>query len=193
MPPKKTRPRLTFRSEAARGELERELRVPQPVEQARRVAEEGRVLFEVDADAAEEDAPAADVRLVRQRRRVERHEHNVVPARQQLRRQRVVAQTTPAVHLRGPGRDVEKAHVSPGGRAVEGSARVEVLEEVALVRLIPADDAGRHRPDVETADEGRPREAADEPFVLRDGRDDEARAERLGYLVLPQLDDAREG
>src|SRR5215203_18762 len=72
-------------------------------------------------------------------------------------------------------------------------ARVEVLEEVALVRLIPADDAGRHRPDVEASDEGRLREAADEPLVLGDGRDDEAGAERRGQLLLSDLDDARKG
>src|ERR1043165_3985128 len=76
---------------------------------------------------------------------------------------------------------------------MKGPARVEVFEEVALVRLIPADDAGRHRPDVETPDERRLREAADEPFVFGDGRDDEAGAERFGYRLLPDLDDAREG
>src|ERR1044072_8728713 len=73
------------------------------------------------------------------------------------------------------------------------SPRGEVLEEVALVRLIPAHEVGRHRPDVPAPDEGRLREAAYERAVLRDGRDDEARPERGGHLVLSDLDDAREG
>ena len=39
-------------------------RVPQPIEEARRPAEEREVLLQVDADAAEQHAVAADVRLV---------------------------------------------------------------------------------------------------------------------------------
>ncbi len=35
---------------------------------------------------------------------------NVVPAREQLRGERVVAQATPAIHLRGPGGDVKNPH-----------------------------------------------------------------------------------
>src|SRR4030095_13616572 len=101
--------------------LDARLRAPQPVEQARRVAEERRVLFEVDADAAEEDAPAADVRLVGQGRRVERAQQDVMAARQKLRRQRVIAQATPAVHLRGPGGDVENPHmISDWGLRIAG-------------------------------------------------------------------------
>src|SRR3954471_10950484 len=76
---------------------------------------------------------------------------------------------------------------------MKGSPRVEVLEEVAFVRLIPAHEVGRDRPDVQAPDEGRLREAAYERGVLGDGRDDEARAERLGHRTLRDFDDAREG
>src|ERR1700749_3231774 len=82
---------------------------------------------------------------------------------------------------------------SPGRRAVEGPTRVEVLEEVAFVRLIPAHEVGRDGADVQAPDERRLREAAYERGVLRDGRDDERRPERFGDVVLLDLDDAREG
>ncbi len=58
------------------------------------------VLLQVDADAAEEHVVLADVRLVGARRRVDRHQRDVVPAREQLGRQRVVAQAAAAIHAR---------------------------------------------------------------------------------------------
>ena len=59
--------------------------------------EERRVLLEKDADAAKHDVMLADVRLVGPCRRVDRRQHDVVPARHERGRKRVVAQAAPAV------------------------------------------------------------------------------------------------
>ena len=82
----------------ARRQPQRPVGVPETIQQARRVPEERGVLLQEDADAAEEDVAAADVALVRPRGRVDGREQHVVAAREQLRRQRVVAQAAPAVH-----------------------------------------------------------------------------------------------
>ena len=126
-------------------------RVPQPVEQRGVCRNSGDVLLQVDADAAEEHAAAADVRLVGQRRRVDGQQRDVVAARHQLGGQRVVAQAAAAVHRRRAGGEREDAHRSRPlrrrsvRRALNRAARVEVLEQVALVRLVPADLRGRDR------------------------------------------------
>ncbi len=87
-------------------------RVPQPIEKARRAPEKRRVLLQVDADAAEQDALAADVRFVGIRRRVEREQRHLVAAAEQFDRERVVARAAAAVHPRGPGGDREDVHTS---------------------------------------------------------------------------------
>ena len=70
----------------------------------------GRLLLQVDIDAAEEHAVDADVRLVGAQRRVRGHEQHVFAQLQQRGGQRVVVQTTAAVHAGRPGRDVGDAH-----------------------------------------------------------------------------------
>ena len=103
-------PRVGLHRPAGEG-LDDRRRVPQPVEQPRRVAQKRDVLVEVDADAAEQHrVAAADVGLVGQRGRVDGHQRDVVPPAQQLRRQRVVAQARAAVHVRGPGGDRQNLH-----------------------------------------------------------------------------------
>ena len=97
---------------APRDELEQPRRLPQPVEQPRRPAEERDVLLQVDADAAEEDPLPADVLLVGAGRRVEGQQGDVVPAPGQGRRERVVADAASAVHAAGAGRDAGDSHVS---------------------------------------------------------------------------------
>jgi hypothetical protein len=62
------------------------------------MAEDRQLVFEVHTDAAEKHAAPADVRLVGPRWRVQRHQDDVVTAAHELRRQRVVAQATAAVH-----------------------------------------------------------------------------------------------
>ncbi len=52
------------RNRAARGELQGPLGIPEAVEQPRRVAEKAGVLFEIDADASEEDLVRGHVGLV---------------------------------------------------------------------------------------------------------------------------------
>ena len=84
-----------------RRELDDPFGVPQAIEHARRVPEDGRVLLEEHADAAEHDVMLADVALVGPRRRIHRRQHDVVPAGHERRRERVVAQAAPAVHLSG--------------------------------------------------------------------------------------------
>src|SRR5678815_380070 len=63
------------------------------------------------AAAAEKHARFADIRLVGQRRRVERKEHDIVASRLQLGRQRVVSQAAAAVHPRRACRNKEDLHM----------------------------------------------------------------------------------
>ena len=93
-------------------ELQRPGRVPELVEKARRMPEERRVLLEKHADPAEEHLLAADVRLVGLGRRVDRRQHDVVAAPEQLGRERVVAQAAAAVHAAGAARERQDAHAS---------------------------------------------------------------------------------
>ncbi len=76
-------------------------RVPQPIEDAWRMAEQRHLLLEEDADAAEEHLGAADVAFVGAGRRVDRRQQHVVAAGEQRRGERVVAQAAAAVHLAG--------------------------------------------------------------------------------------------
>src|SRR5690242_17349093 len=98
------------RDRAARRGLQYRPGIPEPVEPCRREAEGREVLLQVYADAAEKYALGADVRLVGEGRGIERQQRDVVPLRDQLRCQRVVAQTTAAIHVRGPGGDREELH-----------------------------------------------------------------------------------
>src|SRR2546423_584664 len=92
--------------------MERPLRVPQPVQQPGRVAKEVRVLLEIHADAAEQYLVPADVRLVGESRRVNGQEDDVVPLTLDLRRQRVVADTAAAIHLRSAGGEGNYFHAT---------------------------------------------------------------------------------
>ena len=87
-------------------------RVPDPIEKPRRPAEERHVLLQVDADAAEQHALAADVGLVGIRWCVQRQERDVVAARQKLHRQRVVPRAAAAIHPRGASRDRQNLHMA---------------------------------------------------------------------------------
>src|SRR5215475_98686 len=69
------------------------------------------MLFQVDADAAEESLLAADIRLIGQRRRIKRQQRDIVPLVDQFSGERVVAQTTAAIHSGGAGGDVENIHM----------------------------------------------------------------------------------
>ena len=80
--------------------------LPQPIEQPWGLAEQRDVLFQVDADASEEDPMLADVRLIGRQRGVRGHERDVVTARQQRRGKRVVAYAAAAIHTARAGRDV---------------------------------------------------------------------------------------
>ena len=104
------------RDAAAGGRADHGGRVPDEVEDRGRLAEEREVLLQVDADAGEENVRVGDVVLVRARRRVDGQQHHVVPARQELRGERVVAQAGAAVHPGGAGGDGEDAHPRPRPR-----------------------------------------------------------------------------
>ena len=89
------------------------------------------------------------LRLVGARRRVDRHERHVVPARQQFRRQRVVAEAAAAIHPCRAGGDREDLHdasFQAGGIQVapeaQRSADGRQSAYRALVCLTPAVNSG---------------------------------------------------
>src|ERR1044071_7183979 len=87
-----------------------EHRVPKLVCESGHGTEQRKLLLQINADATEENFVYAYVRLIGQRRRVERKQNYVVALRDQLRRESVVAQTTAAVHAcgsRGDGEDLQ--------------------------------------------------------------------------------------
>ena len=93
--------------------LEQPAEVEEPVEQPGRVAEQPELLFEVDVDAAEEDAPLRRVGLVGADGGVGGDEQRVVAEGAQGGDERVVAHATAAVHARGPGGDERDPHPQP--------------------------------------------------------------------------------
>jgi hypothetical protein len=95
-----------------RGHADQPVRVPQPIEQARRMPENRRVLLQVDADAVEEHVARADVPLVGPGRRVDRREDYVVAAREELRGKRIVAQAAAAVHAAGAAGERQDPHAT---------------------------------------------------------------------------------
>ncbi len=76
------------------------------VEPSRCVAEERDFLLQVGVDAAEEDAVEADVGFVGADRRVDRHKNDLFAKLQQSGGERVVVQTTAAVHACGTGGEI---------------------------------------------------------------------------------------
>ena len=72
------------------------------------------MLLQVHAHAAEEHAIGADVLLVGDRGRVDGLKRDIVAATQQFPRQRVVAQATAAIHVRGACRNGENPHTAAG-------------------------------------------------------------------------------
>ena len=125
----------------ARERLDDARGIPPPIQKARRVPEQRQALLQVDADPAKQDLIAADVDFVGVRGRIERKEGDLVTARQELDRQRVVPRTAPAVHPRGAGGDREDPHgrlrASRAGRAgrAGGTARVNTSVGSAKSRL----------------------------------------------------------
>ena len=100
--------------DAAAGErVDDPRRIPQPIEDARQPADDGRVLLQVHADAAEQHVPAADVLVIGQRRRVDRDQGHVVTPRHQLDGQRIVPEAAAAIHPCGTGCDRQDLHQRP--------------------------------------------------------------------------------
>src|SRR5262249_14217820 len=85
------------------------------------------LLLQIDIDAAEENSIDTDVVLVGAERRVGGDEDDVFAQVQQRGRERVVVQTTSAVHAGGSRCDVGDAHKSlgRGGGSVEYAALAE--------------------------------------------------------------------
>ena len=75
---------------AAQRDFQHGQRIPQTVKPHGREAKRGQMLLEINADAAEKNALAADVGLVGKSRRIKGDQRHIVPLRNQLRRQRVV-------------------------------------------------------------------------------------------------------
>ena len=95
---------------ALRHLLQQARMIQQPIHPPRRAAKHRELLLQIDVDAAEEHAANADVRLVGPERRVGRHQQHVFAQIQERGGQRVVVQTTAAVHARRSGRDVGDLH-----------------------------------------------------------------------------------
>ena len=87
-------------------------RIPQSIQEPRRLPEQRQVLLQVDADSTEEHPIAAHVGLVGCRRRVKRNQGHVVTALKQFDGQPVIAGTTPAIHAGGSRGDRENFHSS---------------------------------------------------------------------------------
>jgi hypothetical protein len=95
-----------------------------------------------------------DIRFVGECGRVNRQEHHVVAAGDQLGGHGVVAQATAAIHSTRAAREIKNPQVqsSNGNGVLECTARVKMIEEIAFVRLIPTDLVGGERADVQTID-----------------------------------------
>src|ERR671918_478348 len=99
----------------------------------------------------------ADVWFVSKCGRVNRQEHHVVTARDQLSRHRVIAQATAAIHPACSACEIKNSQLnsSDGNSMLECAARVKMIEEIAFVRLIPTHLVCRHRTYVESIDAWR--------------------------------------
>ena len=101
-------------------------------------------------------------------------QRDVVPPPQQLCRQRVVAQAAAAVHRAAAPAVIEKdLHASRRelelrGTRVNRAAAVQVIEQVALVRLVPADLVGGNRAEVQPVHVRRAHEAPRRALVVAD-------------------------
>src|SRR5262249_23846737 len=95
---------------ALRNHSQSRLGIPKAIKKLGSVPEQGHVLFKEYADAAEKDSVRADVWLVGERRRVNWHKLDVVTLPDQLRGERIVPQTTPAVHPRRSRCDRKNLH-----------------------------------------------------------------------------------
>ena len=98
--------------------------------------------------------------------RVDGDQRDVVPARHQLDRQRVVAETAAAIHPGGTGGDRQdlimpmlnampnwsSMHRQHERRRLERSRPEQELDDVALVRLTPVELRRRHRAQVQAID-----------------------------------------
>src|SRR5688500_3648643 len=85
-------------------------RIPNAIQPLRRVAKQRHVLLEVNADAAEEDFFLADIFLVSKGWGVNGEQGYIVATRDQFGGQRVIAQTTAAVHLPGATCEIKDFH-----------------------------------------------------------------------------------
>ena len=100
------------------------------IEQSWSVPEDRCVLLEEDADPAKEHVTAADVTFVGAGRCVDRRENDVVPTREELRREGVVAETAAAVHAAGPACQRQDPHAT-AAPALSGSGPAAWNERLA--------------------------------------------------------------
>src|SRR4029453_10001664 len=78
------------------------------------------------------------------------------------------------------------------GGPLDRAPLVEVLEQVALGRLVPADPHGGNRAQVHPLHERRRQEPPAQRYVLGDGGQRERRAQDVGQLLGPHLHDRSE-
>src|SRR5678810_461500 len=96
----------------------------------------------------------ADIRFVRKCWCVDRQEQHVVTTLHQFGGHGVIAQAASAIHPSSAAREIKNSHLksSNSDGLLEGTTRVQMIEEIAFVRLVPTDLIGRERADVEAID-----------------------------------------
>src|SRR5215208_4717853 len=94
------------------------------------------MLLEVDVDAAKQHIAAADVNVVGERWGIDRDQRRIVATRDQLDRQRVLAETAAAIHPSGTRGDREDLHgctmLNAEGSMLNESASHRVVGHCAL-------------------------------------------------------------
>ena len=85
-------------------------------------------------------------------------------AGEQRRSQRVIAQAAAAVHFSRAGREIQQPHLS---RALKRTTSVQMLEQIALVRLVPGDGVRLNGSQVQPAHELGFQQASDQRPACR--------------------------
>src|SRR5262245_31355533 len=91
--------------------LKRKFRIPDAVEPDRSVTKDSRVLFEINTDPAEKDFVIADIRFIGESRGIKWQENYLMPQLEQLRRECIVAQATPAIHPCSSRCQIKYSHI----------------------------------------------------------------------------------
>src|ERR1044072_3191951 len=114
--------------------------------------------------------------------------------RHQFGGHRIIAQATAAIHPARSACEIKNSQIrsSDGYSVLERAARVKMFEEIALVRLIPANLMRGQRADVETIDARQRHERLNQFRIFSDGCNNQGWAKECGDFILIDLDHTRE-